>query len=314
MSLSRSPLHCHQHSRSSAGRSRSKRDTLSRGPWRRGGGWGQLGGLGLAEAEPGPAGGAGVPATATPQVPARSGGRCRTMAGSGAPRFVRRAAQTAASSSRHGDGSRRLRAPHGLQARPRDALPGLSALLGEGLRLGQGWPGKGCGQLGGVGAGLRGAMGHAVAQPPALAAHRVDRRPGVLRGIPLPRRGGARRWKGLYHPGLLCLAWPQDTLWVSGPALDYPSPFHPPPRPCHTPPTPAWGPSPCLRGKSHFMVPRLHGRSPSPLCICKVLACLLPLNLQCDQAIVSGGLPLLWVEDWELWSLDPAVPQQKGGQ
>lgn len=70
---------------------------------------------------------------ALPGVPALSGGgRGRTMAGSGAPRFVRRAAQTAASSGRHGDRTRCLRTPSGLQAGPRVALPGLGALLGRG--------------------------------------------------------------------------------------------------------------------------------------------------------------------------------------
>lgn len=81
-----------------------------------------------------------------PGSPARSaGGRGRTMAGSGAPRFVRRAAQTAASSGRHGDGTRRLRAPRGLQAEPRAALPRLRARLGRGSWPQRGRPGTGAG-------------------------------------------------------------------------------------------------------------------------------------------------------------------------
>lgn len=83
-------------------------------------------GLGAPRSRPGVARAGGDLARGGPGVPARSagGGRGRTMAGSGAPRFVRRAAQTAASSGRHGDGPRRLRAPRGLQAGPRAALPG----------------------------------------------------------------------------------------------------------------------------------------------------------------------------------------------
>lgn len=83
-------------------------------------------GLGSPRSRPGVAEAGGGQAGGGRGVPARlaGGGRGRTMAGSGAPRFVQRAAQTAASSGRHGDGPRRLRAPRGLHAGPRAALWG----------------------------------------------------------------------------------------------------------------------------------------------------------------------------------------------
>lgn len=59
-------------------------------------------------------------------------GRDGTMAGSGAPRFVLSAVQTAASSSHHGDRTRRLRAPSSNQAGLRAALPRLPVPLGRG--------------------------------------------------------------------------------------------------------------------------------------------------------------------------------------
>ena len=183
-----------------------------------------------------------------PGVPARSaGGRGRTMAGSGAPRFVRRAAQTAASSGRHGDGTRRLRAPRGLQAEPRAALPGLRARLGGGSRPPRGRPGRGAG-------GWAGRPGRVRAPSSA----RVFKRMGRRRPRPLPwvhtagLRGAMRGWgPGMYppprHQGCQAAeetasAWPFVSGADSGhtcgsQALDWatPPPFLPLPRPCPHP-------------------------------------------------------------------------------
>lgn len=149
---------------------------LSLGPLRGSGGWGS--GRGCRRE--------GVPRP--PGSPARSaGGRCRTMAGSGAPRFVRRAVQTAASSGRHGYGTRRLRAPRGLQAEPRAALQRLRAWLGRGSWPQLGRPGTGAGGQGRVlgrsSVRVSKRIRYSAAQPPARGAHRGG-------------AGGRRGWGG----------------------------------------------------------------------------------------------------------------------
>lgn len=70
-------------------------------------------------------------------------GRDCTMAGSGAQRFVLSAVLTAASSSHHGDRTRRLRAPSSNQARLRAALPRLPVPLDWGSHPQQRQPGRG---------------------------------------------------------------------------------------------------------------------------------------------------------------------------
>lgn len=93
--------------------------------------------LGVAGALRG--GGVTDPAPPTPASP----GRDCTMTGSGAPRFVLSAVQTAASSSHYGDRTRRLRAPSDSQTGLRAALPKLPVPLGRGSHPQHREPGRG---------------------------------------------------------------------------------------------------------------------------------------------------------------------------
>lgn len=99
-----------------------------------------------------------------------------------------RATQTGASSGRHGDGTRRLRAPRGLQAEPRAALPGLGARRGRGSRPRRGRPGTGAGCR----AGGRGGR----ALPPPRASKRIGH--AAAQSLPWAHtaagRGQARGW------------------------------------------------------------------------------------------------------------------------
>lgn len=269
------------------------------GAWRRGGG------RGSARGGRGGGGGAGrgrravFPAPPSPRPPLSpgsqrsAGGRGRTMAGSGAPRFVRPAARTAASSGRHGDRARRLGAPRGLQARPRGALPGLGALLGRGARPRQGRPGRGAGGRGGRGDASR--AGRRAQRRAPLRALTWGRGGLGPRAAPLPasRAGGRGR---IAQPGLLCLG----CLRTHRGARAQPQPRSPPP--------PFLGP-----GRPHpysCLDPPLGGGegtsgAPSP----RSGLDLLPRGPSAARgvAVASRGRAL-WTESRELWSPDPAAP------
>lgn len=247
-----------------------RRNKFKRGTWCRGQGWGSAQRPGLAEAGPGPRGWGGCswPPLCPPSTPLRprrgprlgGGGRGRTMAGSGAPRFVRRAAQTAASSGRHGDGSWRLRAPRGLQTQPWGALPGLGALLGGGPRPRPGRPGTGRRELGsGMGHVSRAGWGTRCPSPrPGRTLGDWGPEMGVA--TPPPRGPGGRSGPLT----LVFCVWGclRTHLWASGPAQGQPSPFpswaqallH---RSCSC----LWSP-PLGEGGSHFRCPNPMGQGP----------------------------------------------------
>lgn len=243
---------------------------------------------------------------------AQRGGRGRTMAGSGARRFVRglRAAQTAASSGRHGDGPRRLRAPRGLQARPGNALLGLRSLLGQGSLARQGRPGRARTAVRAAGA----RVGRAVAELPAGAVQRGEGGlgPGALRCVSPPRHRGGQATEAVCPPrSFVSGAASGHTCGSQALPVATPPPFLPLPPPA-TPLLPLPRASPGVRAKPHGCPsPGEVTRSCSPtdsLCICKVLVHSPTSELQCDLAGQNGGLSLPGVESWELWSLDPAAP------